>query len=100
MKFKEARDEAFTEFMSQYAYTPSYIAIYIDDAQKNTFKTKTKVEMEAIIDRIMNLFVLLKSKDQFIFMYERLLADRLLNKLSISDEAEEYLISHLQVQGG
>jgi hypothetical protein len=38
------------------------------------------------------LFCCLNGRDEFIVAYSQLLADRLLNKLSVNDEAEEEVI--------
>ena len=57
-------------------------------------------EIQADVKQIIKLFCCLNGRDEFIEVYARLLSERLLNKLSISDEAEESLIKLLQVECG
>lgn len=49
---------------------------------------------------MIKLFCCLNGRDEFITAYEILLADRLLNKASANDEAEEDVIKKLQVECG
>lgn len=49
---------------------------------------------------MIKLFCCLNGRDEFIVAYSQLLADRLLNKLSVNDEAEEEVIKQLQVECG
>ncbi len=48
----------------------------------------------------MKLFCCLNAKDKFITAYSKLLARRLLDKTSVSDEAELKMIQKLQVECG
>jgi hypothetical protein len=57
-------------------------------------------EIEINLDKIMKLFCCLNAKDKFITAYSKLLASRLLDKTSVSDEAELKIIQKLQVECG
>ena len=57
-------------------------------------------DIELQIDQLIKLFRCLNGRDTFIHAYSILLADRLLNKLSVSTEAEEYTIKKLQIECG
>ena len=48
--------------------------------------------MDKMIDAVIKLFCCLNGRDEFIEAYSVLLAERLLNKLSVNDEAEEAVI--------
>jgi hypothetical protein len=100
MSFQKARDESFRNFMNKFDKTPHYIALHFDEAQRSTFKQKSMDAIKAEIDQCIKLFCCLNGRDEFIMAYEILLADRLLNKLSVNDEAEEDVIKKLQVECG
>lgn len=38
MQFQKARDESFRNFMNKFPKTPHYIALYFDQAQRDSFK--------------------------------------------------------------
>lgn len=92
MRFQKARDQAFQTFMNKFKQTPSFIALYMDQAQKETFRQMALPDIEREIDQVIKLFCCLNGRDEFILAYSRLLADRLLNQLSVSDEAEQIVI--------
>jgi len=100
MNFQKARDESFRTFMNKFDKTPHYIALYCDNAQRDTYKQKSMEDIKSEIDDLIKLFCCLNGRDEFITAYEILLADRLLNKLSVNDEAEEDVIKKLQVECG
>ena len=57
-------------------------------------------EIDKTIDAVIKLFCCLNGRDEFIEAYSVLLAERLLNKMSCNDEAEESVIKQLQVECG
>lgn len=57
-------------------------------------------DIDKMIDAVIKLFCCLNGRDEFIEAYSVLLAERLLNKLSVNDEAEEAVIKCLQVECG
>ena len=57
-------------------------------------------DIEKKIDKIIKIFCCLNGRDEFITAYSKLLASRLLDKTSVSDEAELKMIQKLQVECG
>ena len=92
MRFQKARDQAFQTFMNKFKNTPQFIALYLDHQQKEGFRQINMPEIEKMIDAVIKLFCCLNGRDEFIEAYSVLLAERLLNKLSVNDEAEEAVI--------
>ena len=95
MKFQKARDLSFQEFMNEFERTPHFIAFYMDHQFKKGFKQLQDQEIQAKIDAVIKLFCCLHGRDMFITSYSGLLAKRLLNKTSVSDEAEQKMIQAL-----
>ena len=100
MRFQKARDQSFQTFMNKFKQTPAFIALYMDNSQKDAFRQMAMSDIEKQIDQVIKLFCCLNGRDEFITAYSLLLADRLLNKLSLNDEAEESVIKQLQVECG
>jgi len=74
--------------MNQYDKTPHHMAMYADNEFKKAFKQLNDIEIEKRLDAIVRLFCCLHGRDTFIASYTNLLAQRLLNKTSVSDGAE------------
>jgi len=53
-----------------------------------------------LVNQVVNLFAHLKDKDIFLDFYKRALSRRLLNKLSVSNDAEDAFITKLKVECG
>lgn len=100
MRFQKARDFAFQEFMNNCDKTPHYIAIYTDGQFKKGLNQISIDEVEKKLEAIVRLFCCLHGRDTFIASYTALLANRLLNKTSCSNDAEEMMIKKLQVECG
>ena len=100
MKFQKNRDISFQNFMNECEKTPHFIAFYTDNQQKKGLKSLSEDEVEKKIDAIVRLFCCLHGRDTFIATYTLCLAQRLLNKTSASNEAEELMIKKLQVECG
>jgi len=100
MRFQKARDFAFQEFMNNCEKTPHYIAIYTDGQFKKGLNQISIDEVEKRLEAIVRLFCCLHGRDTFIASYTALLANRLLNKTSCSNDAEEMMIKKLQVECG
>jgi len=100
MKFQKARDNSFQNFMNECDKTPHHIAFYTDNEFKKALKQLSDDEIEKRLDAIVRLFCCLHGRDTFIASYTNLLALRLLNKTSVSNEAEELMIKKLQVECG
>ena len=86
--------------MNEFGKTPQYIALYMDNEQKKNFKQLSMDVIESKIDKVIKIFCCLNGRDEFITAYSKLLASRLLDKTSISDEAELKMIKQLQVECG
>ena len=78
--------------MNDFERTPQYIAIYMDNELKRGFKHLSEDEIERKIEAVIRLFCCLNGRDVFILSYTNLLANRLLNKTSVSDSAEQRMI--------
>ena len=100
MLFQKARDASFQEFMNTCKFTPHYMVIYIDHQYKIGFKQKQIKEIDGQLDTIVRLFCCLHGRDVFINSYTGLLASRLLNKTSVSDDAEKLLVTKLAIECG
>ena len=92
MVFQKARDNSFQEFMNEQPFTPTYMAQFADRELRSGLKGVTDFEVEKRLGAIINLFCCLHGRDSFIKAYEKELAQRLLNKSSISQESEELMI--------
>lgn len=86
--------------MNQCDKTPHHIAFYCDNEQKKGLKQLSDTEIEKRLDAIVRLFCCLHGRDTFMASYTNLLALRLLNSTSVSNEAEELMIKKLQVECG
>ena len=86
--------------MNEFNKTPQYIALFMDIEQKKNFKQMTIQDIEKKIDKIIKIFCCLNGRDEFITAYSKLLASRLLDKTSVSNEAELKMIEKLQVECG
>ena len=92
MMFQKARDNAFMDFMNDQVYTPTYMAQYTDVLLRQGLKGKADDTVDGILSAIIRLFCCLHGRDFFLKAYESELAQRLLNKNSISNEHEELMI--------
>ncbi len=97
--FMQTRDRAFQSFMNDCAYTPSFLGEYVDMLMRQGLKGK-EANMEKYIDEAFDLFKLLKQKDAFTARHQQLYALRLLQNTSVSQDAEESLISKLKIELG
>ena len=65
--------------------TPHFIAYYCDNDFRKSFKQITDDEINKKLDAIVRLFCCLHGRDSFIASYTNLLAQRLLNRTSVSN---------------
>lgn len=86
--------------MNQQSQTPIFIARYADKELTTGLKGVSNEETEARLDAIVRLFCCLHGRDIFIKQYTKFLSIRLLNKTSISREAEESMLNKLKVECG
>ena len=97
--FSKVIDFQFCDLIKDYLNFPNFLAIYSDELLRVGLKGKTEQQEDFII-KIMYFVTCIVQKDCFIFQYSKLLAYRLLNGSSISNEAEASLISKLNVECG
>lgn len=80
--------------------TPYNIALYTDNEFKKGLKQLSDIQIDHRLSAIVRLFCCLHGRDIFIHSYTNFLSHRLLNKSSVSNEAEELMISKLQIECG
>lgn len=100
MKIQKARDSSFMTFMNTCAEVPISMASYCDVMLKKEFKALNEAEIESKLSDIVALFCCLHGRDIFIKSYTKKLAERLLNKTLLSQEAEELMLQKLKVECG
>ncbi|OMJ79173.1 hypothetical protein SteCoe_20874 [Stentor coeruleus] len=98
--FQRCRDMSFQNFMNKCPYSAQYIASYCDHEMKKGLKGVSEQDTESRLNSLIKLFVCLHDRDVFIRYYTRFLAKRLLDETSVSDEAEQSMISKLKVECG
>ncbi|PCJ22545.1 MAG: hypothetical protein COA94_09010 [Rickettsiales bacterium] len=86
--------------MNEQQVTAHFIASYCDNEFKKGLKGVSEAETDSRLDAIIRLFCCLHSRDVFVKQYTKFLAGRLLNKSSISDDAEQLMLSKLKVECG
>jgi cullin 3 len=86
--------------MNKQDNTPHYMAAYADNELRKGLKGVNDVEVNLRLDAIIRLFCCLHGRDIFIKEYTRHLASRLLNKTSLSHDAEELMLQKLRVECG
>ena len=98
IKFQKNRDMSFQNFMNKCQHTPHYIASYCDNEFRRGLKGVSEAETENRLDAIIRLFCCLHARDVFVRSYTKFLSLRLLNKTSISNEAEQLMLSKRKVE--
>ena len=78
--------------MNEQNFTSGYIAQFADKELRHGLKGVPDFEVEKRLSSIINLFCCLQGRDMFLKVYATELAQRLLNKTSISQEYEEVMI--------
>lgn len=86
--------------MNACSATPIYIAKYTHTEMTRGLKGVSNEETEQRIEAIVKLFCCLHGRDVFINKYQGFLSTRLLNKTSISREAEEVMLNKLKIECG
>jgi len=97
---QRCRDMSFQNFMNKCSYSAHYIASYCDHEMKKGLKGVSEENTELRLTALIKLFVCLHDRDVFIRYYTRFLSKRLLDETSVSDEAEQNMISKLKVECG
>ncbi|KAJ2598634.1 hypothetical protein GGF39_002570 [Coemansia sp. RSA 1721] len=92
--------DAFIEIINANRRAPELLSLFIDDNLKNGLRRKTEHEIDHTLEQSVLMFRFLKDKDAFEHYYKLHLAKRLLFGRSISDDAEQSLVSKLKVECG
>ena len=100
MQFQTARDNSFQEFMNEQTFTAMYIAQFADRELRVGLKGVTELDVDRRLSSIIDIFRCLHSRDSFMQTFTRELSNRLLNKTSVSQEAEEFMIAKLKIEVG
>jgi len=108
--FVHALDTACQSFVNHNAVTDSssnktsksaeLVARYCDFLLKKSYKLTEETELEDVLADVMVVFQYLESKDVFQKFYSNMMAKRLVEHLSMSDEAEAGMISKLKSKCG
>lgn len=101
-EFVRSLDNACKEFVnrnevckSNSSRSPELLAKYTDQLLKKNAKSD-ETELEDLLSQIMVVFKYIEDKDVFQKFYQRMLAKRLVNASSLSDDAETSMISKLK----
>ncbi|XP_048579613.1 cullin-1 [Nematostella vectensis] len=103
--FVAALDKAFGKFINSNAVTkqaqassksPELLARYCDSLLKKSSKNPEEAELEDILNSVMVVFKYIEDKDVFQKFYANMLAKRLVQHNSASDDAEASMISKLK----
>ncbi|KAI9714242.1 MAG: hypothetical protein M1828_001173 [Chrysothrix sp. TS-e1954] len=76
--------------------SPELLAKYTDELLKKSAQNAEEEDMETSLSQIMTIFKYIDDKDVFLKFYSKNLARRLVQTLSISDDAETNMISKLK----
>uniref|UniRef100_A0A1B0BRT5 Cullin family profile domain-containing protein n=1 Tax=Glossina palpalis gambiensis TaxID=67801 RepID=A0A1B0BRT5_9MUSC len=82
------------------AKSPEYISLFIDDKMKKGGKEMEEKEITKVLDKTIEIFLLLKERDVFEAHYRRHLSKRLLLSRSDSEDIERIMISKLTIACG
>ena len=77
--------------------SPELLARYCDSLLKKSSKNPEEAELEDILNSVMVVFKYIEDKDVFQKFYAKMLAKRLVQHNSASDDAEASMISKLKV---
>ena len=75
--------------------TPIFIAFYCDNEFKKGLRGLTDDEIETKLSQIIRLFCCLHGRDVFMNRYTHLLAERLMGRITVSNEAEQLMVKKL-----
>ncbi|RUP51948.1 hypothetical protein BC936DRAFT_144264 [Jimgerdemannia flammicorona] len=101
--FVASLDKACREFVnrnkvckSSTSKSPELLARFCDSLLKKSAKNPEEGELEDVLNSIMTVFKYVEDKDVFQKFYSKMLAKRLVNGTSASDDAEASMISKLK----
>mmetsp|Transcript_57243 Transcript_57243/g.150650 ORF Transcript_57243/g.150650 Transcript_57243/m.150650 type:complete len:756 (-) Transcript_57243:26-2293(-) len=98
--FQKARNRGLESALNKDTRCAKYLALFCDLQLKKGLKGRNEEEMMSLVNQVVSLFAHLKDKDIFLDFYMRNLSRRLLNKLSVSNDAEDAFLTKLKVECG
>merc|ERR1712241_583374 len=93
---KFINNNAVTKHASQSSKSPELLAKYCDILLKKSSKNPEEAELEDTLNQVMVVFKYIEDKDVFQKFYSKMLAKRLVQHMSASDDAEASMISKLK----
>merc|ERR1711971_1370456 len=93
---KFINNNAVTKLASQSSKSPELLAKYISVLLQKSSKNPEEAELEDTLNQCMIVFKYIEDKDVFQKFYSKMLAKRLVNHMSASDDAEASMISKLK----
>lgn len=92
--------KAFTDFINDFARSPEYMSLFIDENLRKGLKGKTEAEVDVVLEKALTLFRYVGDKDVFERYYKKHLSRRLLMNRSVSHDAENQMIGKLKMEVG
>merc|ERR1711899_229607 len=89
-------NNAVTKHATSNAKSPELIARFCDILLKKSSKNPEEAELEDTLNQVMVVFKYIEDKDVFQKFYSKMLAKRLVQHMSASDDAEASMISKLK----
>jgi len=89
-------NNAVTRMASSSSKSPELLARYCDLLLKKSSKNPEEAELEDTLNQVMIVFKYIEDKDVFQKFYSKMLAKRLVQHMSASDDAEASMISKLK----
>ncbi|PIA14461.1 cullin-3 [Coemansia reversa NRRL 1564] len=93
-------NDAFIQLINANNRAAELLSLFIDDNLKNGLKRKSEQEIDHLLERSVLMFRFLQNKDAFEHYYKVHLAKRLLHGRSLSDDAEQSMVSKLKLECG
>merc|ERR1719379_2007980 len=98
--FQKARNKGLETVLNKDTRCAKFLAVFCDIQLKRGLKGRNEDEVVTLVTQVVSLFAHLKDKDIFLDFYKKHLSRRLLNKLSVSNDAEDAFITKLKVECG
>ncbi|CAE7529703.1 CUL3A [Symbiodinium natans] len=98
--FQKGRNRGLEAVLNKDTRCAKYLALFCDLQLKKGLKGRNEDEVQTLVNQVVSLFAHLKDKDIFLDIYKSALSRRLLNKLSVSNDAEDCFITKLKVECG
>ncbi|CAE7677884.1 CUL3A, partial [Symbiodinium sp. CCMP2456] len=99
-EFQKGRNRGLEAVLNKDTRCAKYLALFCDMQLKKGLKGRNEEEVQTLVNQVVSLFAHLKDKDIFLDIYKSALSRRLLNKLSVSNDAEDCFITKLKVECG